>query len=166
MAVRIAHLPDPSAIAIRVGSVRQMLCAAPSYVASQGAPSRPRDLETMEAIDFLGARLPWSFPGRDRVVTVRPRTRLVANSVEMAIEAAVAGCGVVRLLSYQAADAFVAGRLVPILQSYEPEPIPIHVVHLEGRAAPRRTRTFIDHIVEDLRSKSTLNWMVGRTTLV
>lgn len=164
VAVRIAHLPDSSAIAIaiRVGAVRHVVCAAPTYLEEHGEPKTPRDLEGMEAVDFLGSRLPWSFRSGDRTLCARPATRLVANSVEMAIEAAAAGCGLVRLLSYQAAEAITAGRLQPILQPFEPEPVPVHVVHLEGRASPRRTRTFIDHLVEDLRSQPTLEQAAAR----
>jgi len=161
VAVRIAHLPDSSAIAIRVGAVRHVLCAAPTYLEEHGEPRTPRDLEGMEAIDFLGSRLPWRFRS-ERTLSAQPVTRLVANSVEMAIEAAAAGCGLVRLLSYQAAEAITAGRLKPILQPFEPEPVPIHVVHLEGRASPRRTRTFIDHLVEDLRNQPTLEQAAAR----
>ena len=156
VAVRIARLADSSAIAIRVGAVRHILCAAPTYLDAHGVPRTPRDLESMEAIDILGSRLPWIFRSSDRTLSVQPPTRLVANSVEMAIEAASAGCGVVRLLSYQAEDAIAAGRLMPILQPYEPEPVPVHVVHLEGRASPRRTRIFIDDLVDNLRRQQTL----------
>ena len=156
VAVRIAHLPDSSAVVIRVGAVRHVLCAAPGYLEEHGEPRTPRDLRSLDAIDFLGSRLPWSFPHGDRAVSVQPPTRLVANSVEMAIEAASAGCGIVRLLSYQSAEAVAAGRLKLILQSFEPEPVPVHVVHLEGRASPRRTRMFIADLVEELRSQRTL----------
>lgn len=156
VAIRIARLPDSFAIAIRVGAVRHILCAAPTYLDAHGVPRTPRDLESMEAIDILGSQLPWVFRSSDRTSSVQPPTRLVANSVEMAIEAASAGCGVVRLLSYQAEDAIAAGRLMPILQPYEPEPVPVHVVHLEGRASPRRTRIFIDYLVDNLRGQQTL----------
>ena len=161
VAVRIASLPDSSATAVRVGAVRRVLCAAPGYLDAQREPKTLRDLEKLEAIDVLSAPLPWSFASRGRVVSVLPRTRLVANSVEMAIDAAAAGCGIVRLLSYQAADAIAAGRLTRILQSFEPEPLPVHVVHLEGRAAPRRTRAFIDHLVDALRNQPTLKQTEG-----
>ncbi len=156
VAVRIARLADSSATAIRVGAVRHILCAAPIYLDAHGVPRTPRDLESMEAIDVLGSQLPWIFRSSDRTSSIQPPTRLVANSVEMAIEAACAGCGVVRLLSYQAEDAIAAGRLMPILQPYEPEPLPVHVVHLEGRASPGRTRMFIDDLVDHLRSQQTL----------
>ncbi len=156
VAVRIAHLPNSSTVAIRVGAVRHMLCAAPTYLDEHGEPSTPRDLDGLEAIDVLGSRFPWSFRTGDRTLVAQPPTRLVANSVEMAIEAAAAGCGVVRLLSYQAAEAIVAGKLKAILQPFEPEPVPVHVVHLEGRASPRRTRMLIDHLVQDLRNQHIL----------
>lgn len=156
VAVRIAHLPNSSAVAIRVGAVRQILCAAPAYLDDHAEPRTPRDLDSLEAIDFLGSRLPWSFRSGGRTISVQPATRLLANSVEMAIEAAVAGCGIVRLLSYQADEAIRAGRLKPILQRFEPEPMPVHVVHLEGRSSPRRTRMFIDDLVGTLRSRHTL----------
>ena len=157
VAVRIAPLPDSSAMAIRVGAVRHVLCAAPAYLAVHGVPRTPRDLESMEAVDVLSSRLPWRLRSGERTLSVQPPTRLVANSVEMAIDAAAAGCGVVRLLSYQAANAIATERLVPILRPFEPEPVPVHVVHLEGRASPRRTRVFIDHLVDNLREREALN---------
>ena len=156
VAVRIAHLPDSSAVAIRVGAVRHVLCAAPNYLDEHGEPRTPRDLENLDAIDFLGSHLPWSFRSGGRTLSIQPPTRLVANSVEMGIEAASAGCGVVRLLSYQSAEAVATGKLKLILQPFEPEPVPVHVVHLEGRASPRRTRLFIDDLVEVLRNQHSL----------
>ena len=156
VAVRIARLADSSATAIRVGAIRHILCAAPTYLDAHGVPRSPHDLKSMEAIDVLGSRLPWIFRSSGRTSSVQPPTRLVANSVEMAIEAASAGCGVVRLLSYQAEGAIAAGRLMPILQLYEPEPVPVHVVHIEGRTSPRRTRVFMDDLVDHLRDQQTL----------
>ena len=156
VAVRIARLADSSAIAIRVGAVRHVLCAAPAFLDARGTPETPRDLEGMDAIDLLGSPRPWTFRGGGRALSVQPPTRFMANSVEMALEAACAGCGMVRLLSYQVEDAVAAGRLVRVLQPFEPEPVPVHVVHLEGRASPRRTRVFLDDLVHTLRSQPAL----------
>ena len=156
VAVRIAHLADSSATAIRAGSVRRILCASPSYVAERGEPTGPEWVQAAEAIDFVVGALPWALRGGDRSTSVRPPVRLFASSVDMAVEAAVAGCGVVRLMSYQAVDELASGRLVRLLQAFEPEPVPIHVVHREGRAAPKRTRAFIDDLVGRLRSEPAL----------
>ena len=151
VAVRIAHLQDSSATAIQVGFVRRVICAAPAYLAERGEPKTPLDLARMEGIDFTGGRLPWSFRDRDHAMLASPSVRLSVNSVEMAIEAAAAGLGLVRLLSYQAVEAAAAGRLVLILEPFEPEPVPVHIVHLNGRTGPFRVRTFIDYLTENLR---------------
>jgi DNA-binding transcriptional LysR family regulator len=154
--VRIARLPDSSMTAIRVGSVRRVMCAAPSYLVEYGEPKSPGDLQRMPVIDFANYQLPWSvWVGRWQK-TIRPPARLLANSVDLAIEAAVAGCGIVRLLSYQVAELLAAGKLRTVLTKYEPEPVPVHVVHLEGRAAPRRHRAFIEFLVSELRQDRAL----------
>ena len=151
VAVRIAHLQDSSATAIQVGFVRRVICAAPAYLAERGEPKTPLDLARMEGIDFTGGRLPWSFRDRDRSMLASPSVRVSVNSVQMAIEAAAAGLGLVRLLSYQAVEAAATGRLVLILEPFEPEPVPVHIVHLNGRTGPFRVRTFIDYLTENLR---------------
>jgi DNA-binding transcriptional LysR family regulator len=50
-----------------------------------------------------------------------------------------------------------AGSLKTLLTEYEPAPLPIHVVHREGRQAPQRVRAFIDLAVELLRSNEALH---------
>jgi len=73
-----------------------------------------------------------------------PRVRLVANTADVAVAAALAGLGLTRVLSYQVADAVAAGRLVLVLADAEPPPLPIHVVHQGGSAPPARVRAFVD----------------------
>jgi DNA-binding transcriptional LysR family regulator len=159
VAVRIAHLPDSSLTAIRVGTMRHVVCAAPSYLAEKGVPTEPSDLMRVEAIDFSYStpQRQWAFPfgGRSRIV--RPPARLFVNSAEVAVAAAVAGRGIARLLSYQVEQEVRAGRLQIVLADYEPEPIPVHVVHVEGRRASAGVRAFVDLAVERLRAESWLS---------
>ena len=151
--VRIAHLADASFTAIRVGAVRQVLCASPAYLKRHGVPRTPRDLQEFDAISFAADRETpvWSFGAGKRAVSVRPRSRLLVNSSEVAMQAAVAGAGLTRVLSYMAAAELKAGRLRVILSDFEPEPIPIHVIHREGKHAAARVRAFVDLTVERLR---------------
>lgn len=155
--VRIAHLPDSSLTAVRVGSMRRVVCAAPAYLAGHGVPGEPRDLERLEAVHFPFGREQWTFRVDGRARVVRPPARLVANTAEAAVTAAVAGGGVVRLLSYQVEREVRAGALQIVLQEFEPPPIPVHVVHAEGRHAPARVRAFIDFAVARLRAESWLS---------
>ncbi len=151
--VRIAHLADASFTAIRVGAVRQILCASPAYLKRHGVPQTPRDLSEFDAISFSADRAApaWSFGTGKRALSVRPRSRLVVNSSEVAMQAAIAGAGLTRVLSYMAASELKAGRLRVILSEFEPEAIPIHVIHREGKHAAARVRAFVDLTVDRLR---------------
>lgn len=162
VAVRIAHLPEKSAdIAAKVGVVRRVVCAAPGFVAAHGTPESPEDLERLDAIAFSAGATEgdWSFPVEGREAVVRPRVRLVVSSTEMAVSAAVAGHGVTRALSYQVAEEVRAGRLVVLLEGFEPPPVPIHVVHREGRRAAARVRAFVALAVERLRGSASLGYL-------
>ena len=151
VAVRIAHLADSTATAIRVGSVRRVLCAAPGYLLEHGTPQSLADLRRLDAIGLSASALGWSFSksGRSRIVQKTPR--FITNSIETAIDAAKSGLGLVQLLSYQATSTLKSGELQAVLEEYEPDPVPVHILHLEGRAASRRVRAFIDHLIEHLR---------------
>lgn len=156
VAVRIAQLPDSKAKAIRVGSVRPIVCASPKYLSENGEPKKPSDLTRLHALDLVESQLPWSFVVDGRQRSIKPPIRLAANSVDLAIQAAEGGCGVVRLLSYQAEEALKTGRLKRILKAFEPKRIPVHVIHFEGRAAARRIRSFVDYLVSELRAEPIL----------
>jgi DNA-binding transcriptional LysR family regulator len=156
VAVRIAHLPDSSLHAVRVGSVRRVVCASPEYLAARGAPRTPADLAQHEAIAFsLGAAAEeWSFGSGE---TLSPTTRLIVNSNDVAIAAAAAGRGVARVLSYQIAPELRAGTLQVVLAEFEPPPLPISVVYAEGRRAAAKVRAFVDLAVERLRADESLS---------
>jgi DNA-binding transcriptional LysR family regulator len=156
VAVRIAHLPDSSTTAVRVGWVRRVLCAAPLFLAKHGEPGSPIELAKLDAIDLLPSQLPWSFGPTQQSRAIRPPVRFSANSVDTAIAAAAAGCGVVRLLSYQASEFIRSGALVRIMPHCEPDPVPIHIMFADGRAAPKRVRAYVTHLVDALRANSNL----------
>ncbi|MGY4379267.1 DNA-binding transcriptional LysR family regulator [Bradyrhizobium sp. i1.3.6] len=72
ISVRIGNLPDSNLIATRVGSVRFVLCASPSYVAKHGQPKVPADLAAHDciSIDSLAAQRNWKFVIDGREVAV------------------------------------------------------------------------------------------------
>ncbi|WP_225773041.1 LysR family transcriptional regulator [Inquilinus sp. Marseille-Q2685] len=165
VAVRIAELPDSGLSAVRVGSVRRVVCASPAYLAAHGAPRSPAELAEHETIPFFQGSTPreWTFHhggGRtgavSRTETITPRARLIVNHADVAVAAAVAGRGVTRVMSYQAAAAIRAGELVVLMEEFEPPPIPIHVVHQEGRRASARVRALVDFLAEGLRADPAL----------
>jgi DNA-binding transcriptional LysR family regulator len=153
VAVRIAHLADSSFTALRVGEVRRVLCASPGYLRARGVPKSPDDLAQHEVVVFSQERsaAPWSFEGPKGKLSVRPRSRFVVNVSEVGIQAALAGRAITRVLSYMVAPELRAGRLRLVLEDYEPEPLPVHLVYREGRRAPARVRSFVDFASQRLR---------------
>ena len=154
LAVRIGELPDSSAIALRVGAVRRVTCASPGFLAAHGKPKRPADLATAHTIDFTqgpGETHEWRFAGER--VAIRPR--LVVNTAEAAIDAAIAGLGIVRVLSYQVRAAERAHQLRRVLVAHEPSAVPVSLVRptsVTPRAQPpAKVRAFLDLAVKRLK---------------
>jgi len=153
VAVRIAHLPDSGLRAIGVGQVRRVVCASPAYFARHGVPQRPEALaqHTVIAATSAWTSLDWRF-GRASEVSVKLSPRLSCNSNEAVISAVLEGWGLTRLLSYQVAPLLADGRLQVVLSEFEEPPLPIHVVHSEGRNAAAKVRSFVDFAVARLRA--------------
>jgi DNA-binding transcriptional LysR family regulator len=154
LAVRIGDLPDSSLVASRLGAIRRVVCGSPAYFAQHGTPRHPRELGSHVCISFGGLTSPdsWTFRSRRSPVSVAVRSRLVVNTAEAAIDAAVAGLGVTRVLSYQAAATLRAGRLAVVLETFEPPPWPVHLVHAGQRMLPLKLRAFLDFAAPRLRA--------------
>ncbi len=157
-AVRIGQLPDSSLVATRVGEVRRVVCASPDYLAAHGAPLLPADLAGHRIVSFsqITDNAIWSFApgpggGSRKQVTVRPH--YVVNGAEAAIDAAVRGRGITRVLSYQVEEAVAAGRLMLLLEDYEGPPLPVAIVYPEARLPAAKLRAFVAFAVPRLRSR-------------
>jgi DNA-binding transcriptional LysR family regulator len=156
LGVRIGALPDSSLRARVVGQVRTLLCASPAYLARAGRPRAPEALSRHACIALTGTTPiaeRWSFPRpgkRERSVPVR--ARLVVNTAGAAIDAALAGLGIVRVLSYQVAELVADGKLAIILPGSEPPPVPVQLVHLPG-AQTRAAASFLDFAGPRIRAR-------------
>jgi len=151
-AIRIGTLGNTSAIATRVGALRRVVVAAPVYLKRRGIPKAPRDIATHDTIAFLGMDgvERWVFAGG---VEAPIKPRLIVNTAEAAIDAAVSGFGVTRVLSYQAVDRLADKSLIRLLREHEGDEIPVHVVYPDGRHPPPKLRAFLDALVPRLRQR-------------
>lgn len=153
VAIRIGNLPDSSHSAIRIGAVRRVVCGSPAYFEKHGVPQTPADLvnHRIAAATSAWASLDWNFgTGEKSTVTVHPQ--LFCSTYEGIISAAIQGWGLARAVSYQISPAIKMGTLQTVLTEYEPEPLPIHVLHSEGRRASAKVRAFVDFAVDRLRA--------------
>jgi DNA-binding transcriptional LysR family regulator len=157
VALRIAHLPDSSLIAIRIGEVRRAVCAAPSYLAQRAPIEEPGDLAGHSIVTSATyGQDSWTFApatpdGAPRHIAIAPR--LVVNTVEAAVDSAVAGHGVVTAFSYQVAELVRDGRLRILLAHAELPPRPVHLITPEGRLSVPKVRTFVDFAAPRLKAE-------------
>lgn len=158
VAVRIGHLPSSNLLALKVGQVNSVLCAAPDYLAQYGMPAAPQELaaHTIISSSRTTPTSEWRFPAGKDTLAVRVQPRLTVSSNDAAIEAALCGFGIARLLSYQVAPYLASGQLVRVLGDYETAPVPIHVVHREGRGGAGKVRSFVDFAAARLRAEPAL----------
>ncbi|MBR0654313.1 LysR family transcriptional regulator [Plastoroseomonas arctica] len=152
LALRIGALPDSALVAQRIGAVRHVVCASPGYLAAHPAPQTPADLAAHHCVTYTGLQSAdeWRF-GKE--VRARVHSRLAVSMVEAAADAAIAGIGITRLLSYQVADAVRDGRLVVLLRGHEPPPWPVHLVTLGGRLPPQKLRAFLEFAAPRLKPR-------------
>ncbi|MBX9709682.1 MAG: LysR family transcriptional regulator [Xanthobacteraceae bacterium] len=155
LAVRIGALPDSSLIAAKTGFIRHVVCASASYLKQHGTPFTPADLAAHPCITFEGLRFPnaWVFEGSGAQVSIPIHSRLTVNTAEAALDAAMAGLGVTRVLSYQAADLVRAGTMKVILETFEPAPLPVNLVYGAQGLVPLKLRAFLDFALPRLKDR-------------
>jgi len=155
LAVRIGELPDSSLVATRVGSIGRVVCGSPTYFADRGMPKTPQDLGEHDCISFDGLVSPdvWNFARGKSAVAVSVHSRLVVNTAEAAIDAAVAGLGITHLLSYQVANAVQSGALVLALREFEPPAAPASLVYAGQPPLPLKLRAFLDFATPRLKAR-------------
>ena len=107
------------------------------------------------AISPVGAVSPevWRFPTAGGEIAATMRSRFGVDTIEGTIDAALAGMGLIRILSYQAAEHVRRGALIIALQGFEPPPAPVHLVHGGHARIPLKLRAFIDFASARLRDR-------------
>ncbi len=156
--IRIGHLQDSSLMAVRCGTIRQVVFASPDYLEKAGEPETPKDLDAHTLINS-SALCPsghWRFHTQGKSQEIRVEPRVSMNTNDAVIEMALQGQGLAQLLSYQVAPHVVAGSLRTVLTSFEPPPSPIHLVHQEGRMVSAKVRAFVDFAAKRLKQDSHL----------
>jgi DNA-binding transcriptional LysR family regulator len=154
VAIRIGRLGDSSLVATRLGLLRVVVAASPQLLKKHGVPRSPGDLHEYPRVVFNSPFLsPWRFrhPDTNKIHMVSDTPRLLVSSPDAAADAAIDGVGATLLLEHDVAGAVRAGKLRLILQEFEVDPVPVHLVHLSRDMMPVKLRRFIDFAVPKLR---------------
>jgi DNA-binding transcriptional LysR family regulator len=143
--IRIGALPDSAMVVRQAGTVRYVVCASPAYLEARGEPANPRGVTKHDCIVFSGLETGgrWSFRGSKGVQRVRIHSRLSVNTAEAAVDAAIAGIGLARVLSYQVKNAIAEGKLRLVLEDFEGPGVPVNVLHRQGRLPQAKVKCFV-----------------------
>ena len=155
IAIRIGELGDSGLMAKKIASVSWIICGSPSYFDKKGVPKSTHDLLNHELIDLVidYKHYNWKFKGDQALL---PQNRLTVNSVLAAKRAALSGWGIVQVLSYQISEELNEGTLVEVLSSERPAPVPVNIVHSEGRNASAKIRLFSEFMASKIRTSKGL----------
>jgi DNA-binding transcriptional LysR family regulator len=155
MAVRFGRLPDSTMVATGIGDMRTVTCANRAILERYGIPERPEALLNYPCVkaDIPLPSPAWQYvdPGSDKTFEIPVVPRLSVTTTEAAAQAAIQGVGITRLLHYQVAAPVDRGELQIVLETYEPEPVPVHLIHASRVRMPLKMRRFLDFAVPRLR---------------
>lgn len=145
--------PDSGMVYRRLGPNRQVVCAAPRYLERRGVPHTPQDLSAHECIAHTQRATPnvWHFTTPTGGKTsVQINGRIAVNSALAVRESALENLGVIELNSYLVGQDIKAGRLVRLLDGYQPRELSIYAVFPQRRYLAPKVRVFIDAMLERL----------------
>jgi DNA-binding transcriptional LysR family regulator len=147
VALRVGDLLDNSLIAKKVGTVRRVVCASPAYLKRRGTPMSPADLRDHDCLTFENtlSSQAWSFTVDNARKSFPIHSRLVVSTAEAAVDAAVAGVGLTRMLDYQIDKHRREGALTLVLEAFGTPPKSVHLIYEQGAYLPLKTRRFLDY---------------------
>lgn len=151
VAIRSGPLADSLLMARRLGDNGRTIVAAPAYLAERGTPQVPEDLARHACLNFNFRRVEpvWPFrrDGETRALAVHGP--IEANSGETLLQLALDGAGIARLGNFGIGRAIADGRLVPLLEPFNPGDREVfHAVFVGGANMPARIRLFVDHLAD------------------
>jgi DNA-binding transcriptional LysR family regulator len=154
IAIRIGHLKDSNLYATHVGNVHRIICSSPSYFKKYGKPMHPSDLNDHDIIfpTTFEASPVWHFNNNGEKEAVKLNPRLHCNQTNSALQAAIQGVGITRLMSYQVGEELENGALQSVLTQYEEAPLPVNIMRIEGRRSNAKIRSFLDLATKRLKA--------------
>ncbi|MNS44255.1 HTH-type transcriptional regulator DmlR [compost metagenome] len=155
VAIRFGPLSDSGLTARKLGETGRVIVASPAYLVARGTPRTPEDLHDHNCLNFNFRRVEpvWPFVRDGREYSLSVRGNIEANNGETLGQLAAAGVGLTRVGAFSVADDVAAGRLVPLLEDFNPGDVEnIHAVFVGGANTPARVRVFVDFLAERLKA--------------
>ena len=146
--VRLGDLQDSSFISRRIGEIRMVTCAAPSYLQQHGRPATLADLDQHRAVNFFSDHsrdvMEWKFIENGVVVSRRPAGSMLVDNSDILLSCALAGLGIIQASCNALAPHIASGKLEAILTQYPCVSKPVSVMYPDRRNLSPQVRVFID----------------------
>lgn len=148
--VRVGEVSDPSLVARRIGTMRFVTCAAPAYLAQFGTPKHPRDLYKHRWVNYLaqGRVVSWDFAKGDESLVLQLEGGLAVNDSNVYRDACVAGVGIGQIPSFAYEVHAPKGELVQVLEDWQTENLPVHVLYPSNRHLSTKVQAFVEWAAE------------------
>ena len=158
IAIRVGALPDSRWRARRICAIRRVVCASPDYLSRRGEPRTLADLEAHDCVGFHGfdPKGSWLFPSTEGISAVPIHSRVMFDTIESAIDAGIAGMGLIRVFSYHVRPAIRSGLLQEVLTEFAPPEVPVQIIHRHDGLVPLKVRAFLDFCVPRLQARLAL----------
>ncbi|WP_164270937.1 LysR family transcriptional regulator [Stenotrophomonas sp. B1-1] len=122
-ALRTGPIADQRMVARALRPLHWVTVASPAYLARCGTPLQVADLQAHACLAVRNLRsgrvVDWQFMQNGQLCEMAPATRMVFDSGDPLVEAAIAGIGIVQVMDFAVADALADGRLQRVLQPFE-----------------------------------------------
>ncbi|PMS14698.1 LysR family transcriptional regulator [Trinickia dabaoshanensis] len=150
--IRTGELEDSGLVARRIGNMRRITCASPSYLEKYGEPKTIADLHNHIGVNYVssntGRMRGWDYLVGGVVETVDMHGLIAVNDVDAYISCGLHGLGLLKSAIYPIAPHLESGELVEILKDYCSPPRPISIMYARNRHLPRKVRVFADWVAE------------------
>lgn len=149
--VRLGEVIEQDMIAVPVsGLQRQIVVAAPAYLARAGVPVHPRELSSHRCIGWRPApRLApyrWEFAEEGREFSVQVEPEITTNDMALMIKLAVAGAGINCGMAESFRGPLARGELVTVLDAFCPSFAGFYLYYPTRRHIAPKLRALIDHV--------------------
>jgi len=156
VAIRAGPLSESRLVARKLGQSRMMVVAAPAYLEARGTPQTPADLTGHNLLAFGFVRhidgMPFVDAKGGPIMVPIAGNSTVSDGEAMRLTT-LAGAGIARLARWHVEPDIAAGRLVQLLEAFNPgDEEPTHAVYVgQGKHLPARVRAFLDFLAETVR---------------
>lgn len=152
IAVRIGELADSRLLSRRLAPLQLCAYASPAYLAANGTPAHPEDLDGHQTVNLryqsTGQPFRWPFLVGGREIEIVPSSAVIVDVSEAVIATVVAGGGIGISAAFIASPYVARGELVPVLADHAVERHNITALWPESRRNNPAVRAFLDHLQE------------------